>query len=55
VPIAVGPGAFLHVGPFSAPLVVGQVVQFNPVGLHSVVNFGPVPLVALALDLRCPS
>lgn len=52
VALAVGPGAGLQVGPHAVPLVVGQVLHFNPTNLHTVSNFGPVPLVALAVDLR---
>ena len=52
VPLSVGPGAVLHAGGGSLPLVVGNVLHFNPHNMHSAANFGPVMAVALTVDLK---
>lgn len=55
VALAAGPGCSLTVGPVTTPIVVGQVLHFNPTNLHTAANFGPVPLIALTVDLHALS
>lgn len=55
VALAAGPGASLIAGAGAVPFVVGQVLHFTPANYWTVANFGPVPLVALVVDLHAVS